>query len=150
MLVYLAQPVVAIRPMLNVAISNRKPVSMAFVTTLPFRPKQLDANKTDCAAVPISPILRLPPHLRRRIYLHADLLVRYDLPGLKDTHAVLNLNGGTPVPYLLCRPTCEKHGLNGILTSTAYSFLVGPSTKKHPPCFTATTDLSFGTRRRNH
>lgn len=97
--------------MLNLAISNREPVSMAFLTRLPLRPTQLDANNTGYTDVPISPILCLPSHLRRRIYLHTDLLVRYDR---EDTHAVLNLNGGTPVPSFCCRLTYKKHGLNGI------------------------------------
>lgn len=43
-----------------------------------------------------SPILCLPPALRRRIYLHADILVRFP----NEEYAVLNLSGGNSVPSL--------------------------------------------------
>lgn len=46
---------------------------------------------------PVSPLLRLPPRLRHRIYLHTELLARFAQYG-NEKYAMLNLNGGTPIP----------------------------------------------------
>lgn len=89
---------------------------MASVADIPYRHAQRDATSTEHATpAPVSPILCLPPHLRRRIYLHTELLARYE----NQTHAVLSLNGGTPVPSshkTLIRSNL-KHGFHGLLLS---------------------------------
>lgn len=56
------------------------------------------------------PILCLSPALRRRIYLDADILVRFP----NEKHAVLNLNGGNSEPCYQYRPEI-KLGFYGLL-----------------------------------
>lgn len=81
------------------------------ISHLPFKgqcPKHKDNTKSD-----VAPMLRLPPHIRHRVYLHTDLLARYE----DEDYAVLNLNGGTPVPTKYRYLPVQKFGFYGLLLS---------------------------------
>lgn len=68
---------------------------------------------TDDTTIACAPILRLPPRLRHHIYLHTEILARYE----NGEHAVLNLNGGTPVPSGYGYFPDEIFGFHGLLLS---------------------------------
>jgi len=67
-----------------------------------------DTENTETA---VAPILLLPTHVRHRIYLHTEVLARFE----DQRYAVLNLNGGTPVPSGLGYFPEEKFGFYGLL-----------------------------------
>lgn len=88
-----------------------EPSAPTYTSHLSFRghcPKHKDNTKSD-----VAPMLCLPPHIRHRVYLHTELLARYD----DEDYAVLNLNGGTPFPTKCRYLPDRKFGFYGLLLS---------------------------------
>lgn len=90
---------------------NMEPSAPTYTSHLPFKghcPKHKDNTKSD-----VAPMLRLHPHIRHRVYLHTELLARYE----DDECAALNLNGGTPFPTKFGKFPDGKIGFYGLLLS---------------------------------
>lgn len=75
--------------------------------------KNQSTKQTEKTQSAVAQMLRLPPRLRHRVYLHTELLARYE----DENYAVLNLNGGTPVPSRYGYFPEEKFGFYGLFLS---------------------------------
>lgn len=90
---------------------NMKASTFTYNSHLPC--KNQSTKETENTKNAVAPLLRLPPRLRHRVYLHTELLARYE----DGNYAVLNLNGGTQVPSRFGHFPEEKFGFYGLLLS---------------------------------